>query len=639
MIVAIQKNGYSLVLLLLSSLTLTGCKLVRLKEETKTLGLSTVLVGTVSADRPSPGTPIVVAAYSRRGQTRTIVHHTSLHELGPYELMVPQGRYHVVAFADANCNGVYDEGEAAGQYADDDGITVSAGGVVSQVDIAISSRPTRAVDLPMSSAMPAKGHDTFHSTSPGVIADLDSVLFSSEYGRKAFWTPLEFFREVGGNVYFLEPYDPNRIPILFVHGAAGSPQDWRPFFEALDREKFQAWFFYYPSGASLNSMSHLLLWKLLNLQGRYRFSELYVAAHSMGGLVVRSLMVNMGEIVPPVTTFVSISTPWGGEGRAETGVKYSPVVMPVWRDMQPDGPFITSLYDTEMPPTVEHYLLFGHKGSPGLLRPNNDKVVTLASQLDARAQREAKMVHGFDEDHVSILSSAPVLSQFNAIVEGAYEKSRETASVPGNRLRVDFTFDSPYDLRQLPMALLLRSADEKRSETCLYLNPDATGQEHGPFPSGDYEVNLIAPAFVPEPGSIPVTIEAGKVPRIAFSLKPRGSLGGYFVRFDEGKRQAGTYRGPDTAIPVRSITLKGGGLTRRIVPALEEGIIHVDHYLAGTDFAADGFFRFYDLPAGSYELTVEAEEYEPYSVVREVRPGQYQGEMVVELTELTPSRR
>jgi len=89
---------------------------------------------------------------------------------------------------------------------------------------------------------------------------MDEFVFSDEYGVKGLWNSMEFFREISGNVYFLEEYDPTKIPILFVHGAAGSPQNWRAFFEDIDRDKYQPWFFYYPSGTSIDSMSHLLLW-------------------------------------------------------------------------------------------------------------------------------------------------------------------------------------------------------------------------------------------------------------------------------------------------------------------------------------------------------------------------------------------
>jgi len=86
--------------------------------------------------------------------------------------------------------------------------------------------------------------------------------------------------------------------VLLVHGALGSPQDWRAFFTGLDRTRYQAWFFCYPSGAAIDSMAYLLYWKLLNLQLRYHFDTLYLTAHSMGGLVVRTFLLNHGAQFP-----------------------------------------------------------------------------------------------------------------------------------------------------------------------------------------------------------------------------------------------------------------------------------------------------------------------------------------------------
>ena len=54
------------------------------------------------------------------------------------------------------------------------------------------------------------------------------------------------------------------------------------------------------------------------------------------------------------------------------------------------------------------FLLFGYRGNRNPLRPYNDGVVTLATQLDSRAQVEARMVFGFEEDHGSILESERV---------------------------------------------------------------------------------------------------------------------------------------------------------------------------------------------------------------------------------------
>jgi hypothetical protein len=75
---------------------------------------------------------------------------------------------------------------------------------------------------------------------------------------------------------------PEKIPILFVHGAVGSPKGWEYFVNNIDRARFQPWFFYYPTGARIKSMSYLLFWKLFNLQIKYKFNALQPAAERCG---------------------------------------------------------------------------------------------------------------------------------------------------------------------------------------------------------------------------------------------------------------------------------------------------------------------------------------------------------------------
>ena len=630
------------IFLFMLSFLLVGCTLLQVREEVNTLQDSTVLVGIVSSPLSYDDMPVVVAAYSKKDSKRAIVHYTTLHELGPYELMVPKGTHNIVAFGDKNKNLIYDKREPAGQILSAEQVSTPAGGVAGNLDIVITEQNSHKIDLPVESKMPPKEYKGFHSTCPGAIANMDDFVFSDEYGKRGFWTGLEFFKEIGGNVYFLEVYDPTKIPILFVHGAAGSPQNWQTFFESIDRNKYQPWFFYFPSGSSIDSMSYLLFWKLQNLQTKYKFKELCITAHSMGGLVVHSFMVNYGFLFPSITNFISISTPWGGEELAEIGVKYSPAVIPAWRDMQPGSEFINSIFRKKIPPAVDYYLFFWHKGNRNILRPNNDKAVTLASQLDQRSQRDAKMLYGFNEDHVSILSSKQVISQYNAILADIYQKSKASDTISSNRLVVDFSFDFPKRLPRPVPALYLRPVDGKGAETWIYLSPGDTGREHGPFPSGNYEVSMIAPAFVPEPVRIPISIEEGTVPRVQFSMKPVGYLRGYVARNEQPYMQAGKDRQPDTEIEIQSITLRGNGIYRTLTP-LEEEIsyseLYPEYYLSEMNFTSQGTFFFFGLTAGKYELTINVKGYEPYSETYHVTPGQYQNTIIIELVkEIVDSR-
>ncbi len=619
---------------------LAGCAILQVREDVETLHQSTVLVGIVSSPTSNPDMPVVVAAYARTDTERAIVHYTTLHEPGPYELMAPAGTHNIVAFGDKNRNLTYDRGEPAGQVLGAEQVSAPAGGVSGHLDIVLSDQDSDQIDLPVGTPMPPKGYDGFHSTAPGAIADLDDYLFSDEYGNKGYWASVDFFREVGGNVYFLEPYDPEKIPILFVHGVTGSPQNWRTFFEGIDRSRYQPWFFYYPSGSSIDSMSHLLFWKLQNLQTKYQFKELHITAHSMGGLVVRSFLVNYGPLFPSITNFVSISTPWGGEELAEIGVQYSPGVIPAWIDMQPGSKLLNSIFSRHLPPGVDYYLFFGHKGNRNVFRPNNDNAVTLASQLDPRSQQDAKMIYGFNEDHVSILSSDQVIAQYNAILADTYQRSKAAEATPGNRLRVEYSFDYPRSRPRPETALYIHSVDRENGDTWVYLSPEDTGRVHGPFPSGKYEVSIIAPAFVPEPVRVPVRIEEGMIPSVEFSMKPVGYIRGIVVRNEEPGIQAGGNRQPDTEVEIESITLRGNGIHRTLMPlqTTEYGWaeLYPEHYLSQNDYSSQGTFFFFGLPSGKYDLILKAKGYEPYTRTWDVEAGEYQNSLIVQLIKTPP---
>ena len=70
-------------------------------------------------------------------------------------------------------------------------------------------------------------------------------------GFEAMMRPAGYIKQAG--IYLLEPYDPDRIPVLFVHGLISAPQMWFPTINAVEsdpvlRGKFQYWVFGYPSG-------------------------------------------------------------------------------------------------------------------------------------------------------------------------------------------------------------------------------------------------------------------------------------------------------------------------------------------------------------------------------------------------------
>lgn len=602
-----------------------GCSLVKLSEESKAFYASTVLVGRVDSSSGWRG-PVIVAAYARKSGRISIAHQTLLHEPGGYELIVPKGEYALFAFGDTNGNGVFDAGEPTGEYTGAAPIVATGTGVVASLDLVLKDASPARTAIPVGTSFNAPAALS-HSTQAGALADLDAPIFSAENGTRGYWAPMEFFKAAGGNVYFLEPFDPNRIPILFVHGAGGSPQDWRYFFDHIDRSRYQPWFFYYPSGAALDSMAYLLYWKLFNLQLRYHFETLYITAHSMGGLVVRTFLLNHGDQFPQAKLFVSLSTPWAGEATAELGVKHSPAVVPSWIDMQPQGRFMQALFARRLPPTVDYYLLFGHKGGYSMLRPNNDGTVTLASELRNPAQAEARMVYGFDEDHVSILSSPQVFAQYQAILANVEQKAR-SGPQPGH-VRVKFAFighdDGPKGLPVLLLTPVDETARQQRAKVTVALRAEDTDGRVGPIPTGLYDASLFADSYKTEPRKVRVQIGTNRTPTLSFQLVPQGALIGYVgADGDVIDYPAGSYRPPHETVKIVSITLTGAGTRRKLVPRQAGHDDIVERYLAGEDAAFGAYFSFVDLPAGDYELTILAERYRPHTSRYTVVPGRQQ---------------
>jgi pimeloyl-ACP methyl ester carboxylesterase len=603
------------------ALCLSGCSLVKLRGDADTFYSSTVLAGYVSS-AAAWDKPVVVAAYTRGGGGADIVHHTLLHEAGGYELIVPKGEYGLFAFGDANGNLTFDAGEPFGAYGMAP-VRADGKGALVNLDFAITDRPgPDAPALPPGTSVAGRAPAAPHSTQVGAIASFDDALFSAESGRRGYWAPVDFFKEIGGNIYFLEPYDPARTPILFIHGAGGSPQDWKYFIEHLDHRRYQAWIFHYPSGASLDSMSYLLYWKLGNLQRRYHFDRLYLAAHSMGGLVGRSFLANYGDQFPAIKLFVSLSAPWGGDPMADQGVAHSPAVIPSWRDVRAGGRFVRHLFDKPLPADLDYYLFFGHGGRYSLLRQaSSDGVITLDSQLRPAAQAEARRVFGYGADHAGILSSPAAFAQFASLLEQTDRKGEEGGAQAGGRVRVSFSIESGSAAQ--PM-LLLAPVEEGREPIVVPVSVLDSGRELGPFPPGAYRAALVARGFRATPASAPLTIGAGATAGLSFELAPQGALSGYIgADVTAADNPAGSFREGRRDMHIESIVLTDGTDRREIRPAGDARDRTLEAYAAGRDYAHGAFFSFVGLKQGSYELTITVRGFRPFRQAYSVVPGRY----------------
>jgi pimeloyl-ACP methyl ester carboxylesterase len=108
-------------------------------------------------------------------------------------------------------------------------------------------------------------------------------------------------------LYMVEPFDPNRIPVVMVHGLWSSPTTWMEMFNDLRafpevRSRFQFWFFLYPTGqpfwVSAAQMRDTLAEVRDTLDPQFRnpnLDQLVLVGHSMGGLVSTLQTIESGD--------------------------------------------------------------------------------------------------------------------------------------------------------------------------------------------------------------------------------------------------------------------------------------------------------------------------------------------------------
>ncbi len=108
-------------------------------------------------------------------------------------------------------------------------------------------------------------------------------------------------------LYMFEPYQPGKIPVLMVHGLWSSPITWVEMFNDLRndpqiRDKYQFWFYLYPTGQPFWFSASMLRQDLVEARGRIdpnhgdaALDQMVLIGHSMGGLVSRLQTLNSGE--------------------------------------------------------------------------------------------------------------------------------------------------------------------------------------------------------------------------------------------------------------------------------------------------------------------------------------------------------
>lgn len=328
--------------------------------------------------------------------------------------------YRVGAFTDENGNRAYDAGEPMAFLKDVKPLSLSDPSVKPEIRNFSLVRdhglaPGITIEVPRENK--ELGGKT--NLSLGDIVSLDEKRFAEDAGSRGLWKPVDFLSGNSMGIYFTEPYDPRRIPLVLVYGIGGSPQDWRYLMEHLDRKRHQIWFLHYPSGMRLNRVAGMFATGLRMLKREHGFTECHILAHSMGGLVSRAAISEAvaAEGQNFIPRFVSISTPWGGHKAAESGIRHLKNPVPSWLDVAPNSDFLLKLYSTPLPEGTTHDMIYGSiEDGPFWLKEKNDGVVTVQSETDPRIKRTTKSaVHLFHE-HLEILRQPIVLGRVEQLL-------------------------------------------------------------------------------------------------------------------------------------------------------------------------------------------------------------------------------
>jgi len=124
-------------------------------------------------------------------------------------------------------------------------------------------------------------------------------------GMVGVFDPAKLLENVPGRsrpaagLYMAQPYDPNKIPVVMIHGLFSSPITWIEMFNTLRsdsqlRDRYQFWFYLYPSGQPFWVSAAHLRSELKDIRNRIdphhaepSLDQMVLVGHSMGGLIAQ----------------------------------------------------------------------------------------------------------------------------------------------------------------------------------------------------------------------------------------------------------------------------------------------------------------------------------------------------------------
>ena len=396
----------------------SGASILKRKNSSPVYNSAVIKGSVIAADNGKDATPTLVIAHRLADGNKIFTEYATTNSRGAFMLYLPEGRYHLYTVTDYNQNGIYERDEVSGLYGQElvpKEIAVLEGELITDVAIRRNRITGSKIDFPLNETFQEKQDFIKQATYNGQILKIYHEYFSMENAQTGYWNPSSFMKAFGAHIYLGEEYSPRKIPVLFVHGTEGSPQNWIYFCMRLDRSRYQPWFFYYPSGIRLTLAADLLNEELDELYKKYGFQKMVIAAHSVGGLTTRSFLTRYvtGKQNNFIKLFFTFATPWSGFSAADASQVMIHKSIPVWVDLGTQSSFIKTTMKDKLPPAVNHFIFYG----------KNDKLCG-DKAIDERAVSCAVKTFGFDCTHDTILSDRKVFFQFNEIMDKELPRSK-----------------------------------------------------------------------------------------------------------------------------------------------------------------------------------------------------------------------
>lgn len=411
-----------------------GCGFLELSENLKVIDQAGQVNIYVDPDRF--GDHPVIAALVRESADMSVTVETFgvVPHHAPLTLLAEPGEYLLVAVQDLNGNQKHDAGEPYALYGEPTPIELWDGRVIDRIDLKLT------VSVLPDHWQPRDMQDRGVTLNPrlaefGQVVSLDDPRFEREIARMGMWQPADFIQANHPGLFMIEAYDPDKTPVLFVHGIGGSPRHFATVIEQMDRDRFQPWVLYYPSALRLELLGGYLQIALDRMRSAHRFDRVYLVSHSMGGLVAwAGVRAHLRSVETPyIELLVTIHSPLGGMQSAAAGVDKAPVVMPSWIDLDPRSEFVASIYEAALPETLPYFLIYGVGENEAFPLPLpeamldeslitfdgqeiTDETVTLDSQLHRPAVARAQSIYGDRATHMGTLTTPQTIDTLNQIL-------------------------------------------------------------------------------------------------------------------------------------------------------------------------------------------------------------------------------